>query len=216
LINPGNLLLMDEPTNHLDLDSSEALAESLTSYDGTLVFVSHNRSFVRRLATLIWNVEGGRVDTYPGTLDEYMDSCRRRIAGGADADKPTAKAGALSPGPAPAKAPQAQKPERGGREAEKERKRQEAQSRLGRSEERKLQSEVSRLEQEIAALESAQAERSSALADPDVYADKARSQSLIEAFRDAQQALELLQSRWEQALTELEAVKALAVRNGAD
>ena len=61
LINPGNLLLMDEPTNHLDLDSAEALAESLTSYDGTMLFVSHNRSFVRRLATRIWNVEDGHV-----------------------------------------------------------------------------------------------------------------------------------------------------------
>ncbi|HET8938956.1 MAG TPA: ABC-F family ATP-binding cassette domain-containing protein, partial [Polyangiales bacterium] len=59
LIKPGNLLLMDEPTNHLDLASAEALAESLGSYDGTLIFVSHNRSFVRRLATRIWNVENG-------------------------------------------------------------------------------------------------------------------------------------------------------------
>src|SRR6185369_654126 len=53
---PGNLLLMDEPTNHLDLASSESLAQSLTTYDGTLVFVSHNRSLIRQLATRIWNV----------------------------------------------------------------------------------------------------------------------------------------------------------------
>ncbi|MCB9707829.1 MAG: ABC-F family ATP-binding cassette domain-containing protein [Myxococcales bacterium] len=72
LIDPCNYLLMDEPTNHLDLESSEALAEALANYDGTLVFVSHNRSFVRRLATKIWNVEDGHVEVYPGTLDEYM------------------------------------------------------------------------------------------------------------------------------------------------
>src|SRR5690606_4982747 len=53
LLKPGNLLLMDEPTNHLDLESSESLAESLKTYDGTLLFVSHNRSFVRALATRI-------------------------------------------------------------------------------------------------------------------------------------------------------------------
>src|SRR5690606_35074708 len=73
LVDPGNLVLMDEPTNHLDLESAESLAESLTTYDGTLLFVSHNRSFVRRLATRIWNVEDGKVETYPGTLDEYID-----------------------------------------------------------------------------------------------------------------------------------------------
>ena len=81
LVKPGNVLLMDEPTNHLDLDSSESLAESLRSYDGTLLFVSHNRSFVRKLATRIWDVSGGKVETYPGTLDEYMDSMRRRRDG---------------------------------------------------------------------------------------------------------------------------------------
>ena len=75
---PGNLLLMDEPTNHLDLASSESLAQSLTTFDGTLVFVSHNRSLIRTLATKIWNVEDGRVETYPGTLDEYMYSMAER------------------------------------------------------------------------------------------------------------------------------------------
>ena len=59
---------MDEPTNHLDLESSESLARSLTDYDGTLVFVSHNRSLIRAVATKIWNVEDGQVETYPGTL----------------------------------------------------------------------------------------------------------------------------------------------------
>ncbi|HVH99328.1 MAG TPA: ABC-F family ATP-binding cassette domain-containing protein, partial [Enhygromyxa sp.] len=81
LIKPGNLLLMDEPTNHLDLESSESLAESLTTYDGTLLFVSHNRSFVRRLATKIWNVHDGMVEIYPGTLDEYLASARERGKG---------------------------------------------------------------------------------------------------------------------------------------
>src|SRR6185295_19036737 len=73
--------LMDEPTNHLDLASSESLAASLGTFDGTLVFVSHNRSLIRTLATKIWNVEDQRVEVYPGTLDEYMYSmAQRRIA----------------------------------------------------------------------------------------------------------------------------------------
>ena len=114
LIKPGNLLLMDEPTNHLDLASAEALAESLEGYDGTLIFVSHNRAFVRRLATRIWNVEGGTVETYPGTLDEYMDTCRKRqeaedasnTAPGTSKPQPTAaKAKPASPPPTAAASP---------------------------------------------------------------------------------------------------------------
>src|SRR5690606_5507890 len=52
LVDPGNVLLMDEPTNHLDLDSSDRLAEALRGYDGTLLFVSHNRSFIRAIAKI--------------------------------------------------------------------------------------------------------------------------------------------------------------------
>ncbi|MBC8071174.1 MAG: ABC-F family ATP-binding cassette domain-containing protein, partial [Deltaproteobacteria bacterium] len=88
LVDPGNFLLMDEPTNHLDLASSEALGEALQTFDGTLIFVSHNRSFVRRLATKIWNVENATVDTYPGTLDEYLDGHRSLEARNASA-RPT-------------------------------------------------------------------------------------------------------------------------------
>lgn len=69
---PGNLLLMDEPTNHLDLESAEALADALATYDGTLAFVSHNRSFVRHLATRIWYVHDLGVEEYPGTMDEFL------------------------------------------------------------------------------------------------------------------------------------------------
>ncbi len=198
LINPGNLLLMDEPTNHLDLDSSEALADSLSGYDGSMLFVSHNRSFVRRLATRIWNVEDGRVETYPGTLDEYMDSCRRRLAGEQPRDAGKDKKGK----------PEEQRAPRGDRDAEKERKRKEAELRASKNAEKRLATEVERLEREIGELETAQATRSSQLSDPDVYADKARSQKLIDEFRDAQQKLESLQARWEKALTELEAARA--------
>ena len=77
---PNNLLLMDEPTNHLDLQSCEALVDALGSYDGTLLFVSHNRGFIRRLATKIWNVSEGSLEIYPGTLDDYMTSASRTLA----------------------------------------------------------------------------------------------------------------------------------------
>src|SRR2546429_4432355 len=71
LVVPSNFLLMDEPTNHLDLDSSEALIDALTRYEGTLLFVSHNRSFVNGLATQVWEVKEGRIDAQPGDLDDW-------------------------------------------------------------------------------------------------------------------------------------------------
>jgi ATP-binding cassette, subfamily F, member 3 len=113
LIDPGNLLLMDEPTNHLDLASSDSLAESLTDFDGALVFVSHNRSLIRTVATKIWNVDSGHVETYPGTLDEYMYSSRLRRDGGGDAaDAPAGKAakGTKAPKPEDARREQGRAP----------------------------------------------------------------------------------------------------------
>src|SRR5437016_2426713 len=75
LVVPSNFLLLDEPTNHLDLDSSEALIDALTRYEGTLLFVSHNRSFVNGLATQVWEVKDHGVDAQPGDLDDWQ---RRR------------------------------------------------------------------------------------------------------------------------------------------
>ena len=106
LVRPGNLLLMDEPTNHLDLDAADALAEALETYGGTLVFVSHNTAFTRRLATRIWDIDGGDLHDYPGTLDEYLDSQQRRSEPGADAPAPPApKRRARAPRPVAAPAP---------------------------------------------------------------------------------------------------------------
>jgi len=72
LVAPGNVLLMDEPTNHLDLESAELLAEALAEYEGTMLFVSHNRAFIDRLATRIWEIDDGKIHVYPGNLSEYM------------------------------------------------------------------------------------------------------------------------------------------------
>ena len=72
LLRPSNTLLLDEPTNHLDIDSKEVLLDALTDYGGTLVFVSHDRYFVERLATKIVEVGGGRARVYPGTYSEFL------------------------------------------------------------------------------------------------------------------------------------------------
>ena len=207
LVNPGNLMLMDEPTNHLDLESADSLARSLTTYDGTLVFVSHNRSLIRTLATRIWNVEDGKVETYPGTLDEYLYSCaQRRVAVAATA---APASGARMPGTSGAAPPPAAAPARQVSAADdKERKRREAELRQRRAKQLgPLEKQVAQLEERIAALEAAQAKRSTELADPAVYADEPRRRKLLGEYQDDQAKLEDLTARWEHAAGELEAAK---------
>ncbi len=72
LLRPSNLLLMDEPTNHLDLFSKEILLDALKSFDGTLVFVSHDRYFVNGLATRVIEVGGGTLTDYYGDYEYYL------------------------------------------------------------------------------------------------------------------------------------------------
>ena len=72
LLRPSNTLLLDEPTNHLDLDSKEVLLDALVDYGGTLIFVSHDRYFVERLATKIIEIGHGTALVYPGTYTEFL------------------------------------------------------------------------------------------------------------------------------------------------
>jgi ATP-binding cassette subfamily F protein 3 len=72
LLRPSNTLLLDEPTNHLDLDSKDVLLDALADYGGTLVFVSHDRYFVDRLATKIIEIGKGEANVYPGTYEEFV------------------------------------------------------------------------------------------------------------------------------------------------
>jgi ATP-binding cassette subfamily F protein 3 len=72
LLRPSNTLLLDEPTNHLDIDSKEVLLDALADYGGTLIFVSHDRYFVEKLATKIVEVGDGKATLYPGTYEAFL------------------------------------------------------------------------------------------------------------------------------------------------
>ena len=72
LVSEANFLLLDEPTNHLDIDSIEIIIEALKRYEGTLIFVSHNRYFIEKLANKVWWIEDKDVKEYPGDYTEYL------------------------------------------------------------------------------------------------------------------------------------------------
>ena len=71
MMSRANLLIMDEPTNHLDLASREWIEEAVARFEGTLLFVSHDRYFVRRFANRVWEISDGVFTDYPGDYDRY-------------------------------------------------------------------------------------------------------------------------------------------------
>jgi ATP-binding cassette subfamily F protein 3 len=72
LLHPSNFLLLDEPTNHLDMRAKDVLLESLEKYNGTVVFVSHDRYFIDKLATRVFEIGEGRVEVFPGNYEDYQ------------------------------------------------------------------------------------------------------------------------------------------------
>jgi ATP-binding cassette subfamily F protein 3 len=72
LLNPANFFLLDEPTNHLDMRAKDVLLNALMEYTGTVVFVSHDRYFIDKLATRVFEIGGGNVEIFPGNYEDYL------------------------------------------------------------------------------------------------------------------------------------------------
>jgi ATP-binding cassette, subfamily F, member 3 len=141
LMMPSNFLLLDEPTNHLDMRAKDVLLNALQDYNGTAVFVSHDRYFIDKLATRVIEVAAGEVHVYPGNYEDYLWRKENR---GAPVDKPA---------PA-AKIEVAARP--------KEAKLNPIKLHLMKERRREIEDEVSRLEGEIADFERALANFTSA------------------------------------------------------
>jgi len=179
LVQPGNVLLMDEPTNHLDLQTTEALTDALATFDGTLLFVSHNRAFIRRLATKLWVVHDKQVESYPGTLDDYLWSCQERDV--APANETTVK----------------REGQKKGKQARKEQRRREAELRAEKNRGSKpLERRVNALEKRIAELEEAIAGHTEDLSTPELYDDAEKRDAVIQEMHAAQAELEQSLEEW--------------------
>lgn len=197
LVKPGNLMVMDEPTNHLDISSSEKLIDALQDYGGTLLFVSHNQSFINRLATKVWDIVGGDIEEYPGNLNEYYDHLARmeREMAVDAAPKPTA-------GKGPLESDQFKKHNR------KQRKRERAEKRQRRHDALKpILDDLEKLEGRIGELESRQKDLGRKLADPALFRDAEKSVPLINEYNDVKEKLGDLLQRWEHRQFQLERTK---------
>ena len=117
LLSQHNVLILDEPGNHLDVDTVEALADALLDYKGTVIFTSHDRHFMKRVATCIVEVRDGRVVNYGGDYDSYLYSVNREIEEG---ERELQQAMAKAPPSARAARPAPKKVRRSEREIRKE------------------------------------------------------------------------------------------------
>jgi len=185
LARPANFIIMDEPTNHLDVTSREALEQALSGYQGTLLLISHDRSFLDKLVRRIIAVEDGGLRIFEGNYTEYHE--RISIDEAAQAD------------------PYGEKTAGGSRD--RERKRWEAQIRQEVSGKRRnLQKTIENIENKIAIAEARKEELMSIMAQPDTYGNSSYAADLNREYRNLETDLQQLYKNWEQKSAALDAL----------
>jgi ATP-binding cassette subfamily F protein 3 len=175
LARPATLLCLDEPTNHLDLASREVLEEALASFAGTIVFISHDRYFINRVATRVVEVADGRLSTHLGDYDSYL-AAKSAVVGGQESGAPPART-VVAPG--------------GDRGRRRER------PRAGRAV-RELRRRLEQVEAQINALEERLRGLGEALADPGLYGDGERVRAIAQERKSAEEQVAWLLREWEE------------------
>ena len=194
LVKPGNFMLMDEPTNHLDIESSETLIDALSGYGGTLLFVSHNQSFVNRLATKIWDIHHGELVEYPGSLKEYyrhLDECEKNSL-----SKPQDASRNRKTPPSPA---DEEEMEISTKKSRKKDKRKEAEQRQRMHDIlTPIRESLEQTETVIAQLETRQKEVEELLADPKIFENNTKSVPLLTEYKELTSKLDIQLEKWEE------------------
>jgi len=202
LLRPSNTLLLDEPTNHLDLDSKEVLLDALVDFGGTLIFVSHDRYFVERLATKIIEVGDGNAIVYPGTYKEFLwhkeqigregqerGEGRERQDGKTKASVSSRPAAPTSPARPAQRAPQPTRDEK---------KRADSEARKKQRAQQQRQSEIDKLESKIATCEEAIRELELQMSAPGFYDKRDAAQPIIDRHQALMWEVGDLMHRWEE------------------
>jgi ATP-binding cassette subfamily F protein 3 len=192
LVRPAAFLCMDEPTNHLDLASREVLEGALATFPGTIVFISHDRYFINRIATGIVEINRGALATYLGSYDDYIDTKARAAVELAVVQKPGPRPVAPPPArPEPAvRAPRPESPRRTGKVAK---------------DVRDLRRRLEDVERQIHELEARLTEIGERLGDPAFYADGERVRAVAAERKSAEEQVTWLMREWEQLSTALAA-----------
>ncbi len=171
----NNFLLMDEPTNHLDLDAKEVLEKALADYDGTLLFVSHDRYFINELANKIVVAKDGQAKIYEGNYTYYLNE--------------KAKEEAATQETAAQEAPVVKAVSESKFSYQEQKKRD--------SEKRKLERQVAQAEKDLEELEAKEQEIQEAMADPAIAADFSKLGPLQEDLTAVQEKISQVSQAWE-------------------
>lgn len=179
-----NFLLMDEPTNHLDIEAKEVLEQALDNYDGTLLFVSHDRYFINELANKIISVRDGHAKIYNGNYSYYLDEKAKQAAAVQEAKAEQTESITSAN-------------QNKGKLSYQEQKARDSQK-------RKLERAVSDAEARIEKLEAEEQEIQTEMANPDIAASFEKLGPLQEKLSAVQEQLEQANSDWENALEALD------------
>src|SRR5438094_240582 len=208
LLRPSNTLLLDEPTNHLDLDSKEVLLDALVDYGGTLIFVSHDRYFVERLATKIIEVGNGEAIVYPGTYAEFLyrkehpedvvppHAVGRAFQASRQNASPVRSRERLALRESEKRAPQ-KLADHQKTQTRDEKKRVDAEARKRHRAEQARQAEITALETRIAECEAGIREIEQTMAAPGFYEDRAAAQPVIDRHQTLMWQVGDLMHQWE-------------------
>jgi ATP-binding cassette subfamily F protein 3 len=205
LLRPANTLLLDEPTNHLDLDSKDVLLDALEDFGGTLIFVSHDRYFVDKLATKVIDIGRGDAVVYPGNYEEFLWSKKQREergargeAGGARRDEVRRDAARREQHPPAPKAPAAPPASRLTPPTTfEEKKRADAEVRKARKETEARQRRIGDLETRIAAAEAGIKELEAQMSAPGFYENHAASKPVLDRHQALMWEVGDLMNQWE-------------------
>jgi len=187
LVSPSNFLLLDEPTNHLDMRAKDVLLEALAAFSGTVVFVSHDRYFIDRLATRVLEVEGGTVTSHEGNYEDYL---RRKEGLAVLATAPAAQPVRMS---APVSEPTFA--------AEENAAAQDRPRRLNPIKQKQMEERCAFLEEETPRIEAAIAHTEEQLG---VYVSAVETQRLADLANDLRGQLSALTAEWEELMMQLE------------
>jgi ATP-binding cassette subfamily F protein 3 len=208
LLRPANLLCLDEPTNHLDVTAREVLEEALDQFDGTMLFISHDRYFINRIATKVVEVRDGRLWEYAGDYDYYLEKrdaeagVRGQALSGSRASGPSAE----SPGHGEQATAGRRQPAAPGPKARtKEERRVEAEARQRKSREiAPLRKRLKELEGEIAEIEARVRDLSDQMANPDLYRNGDRAREVARERKVLEEQAASLYGKWEELALRLE------------
>jgi ATP-binding cassette, subfamily F, member 3 len=198
LVSPSNFLLLDEPTNHLDMRAKDVLLEAIAAFSGTVVFVSHDRYFIDRLATRVLEVENGAVIAYEGNYEDYLRRKETEAAGAAGPTPPVVHLAREKPAEIGTTFVIEGGPETNGSGSNGSGSKQ---RRLNPIKQKQMEERVAFLEEEIPRVESSIAHTEEQLG---VYVSAAETQRLTTLSEALRSQLQALTAEWEELSLQLE------------